>query len=452
MKNCYQLIFCFLAFWFPILLNAQTTEQKIEDSTIIEPQAKLLSEPQAKLLSEPKAKLLTEEDLVGQEETFVDQETFGVPIPVVGASPNSGTTYGVLFAVVSETDGHIDKILAPVAMYNGLIGYSADMNYLGFPSENFSYQLYFSHSTENFWEYNAEYHVKELWNKKNLFLDGEFEFSRESACRFFGFGPETTEEDESSYTARNIKGHVRLRWEFTPHLFLGFAIKGHRRWIRKGILEDNENVDEPIVSTLKKYPHITGIKGSYSLPLELSLVFDTRDDDVSPTSGIYTRFFLEGSPEWFMSSFSYRRIGGEIKGYIPWDSEAKFVTVLRGAFQYLDGKNIPFYELSMLGGGQTLRGYGEGRFYDQHFILFNAEQRIRIARFYAGEILLDLEGAIFFDAGQVMDSYSDIRLKSIQKVFGVGIRFVVRSQIVAKVDIGLGDDGNAIFAGLHYPF
>jgi len=188
------------------------------------------------------------------------------------------------------------------------------------------------------------------------------------------------------------------------------------------------------------------------LPLEFALIYDTRDDESSPTSGMYAKFFIEGAHEAILSSYTFGRFGAEIKGYIPWDSEARFVTAVRGLFEYLDGNDIPFYELSTLGGGKTMRGYGEGRFYDNHRVLINVEQRIRIARFFAGEILLDLEAAVFADIGQVFSKFSELKLDNMQTVYGAGIRFVVRSQIVAKVDIGFGDDGSAIFAGLHYPF
>lgn len=373
-----------------------------------------------------------------------DQETFGVPIPVVGASPNSGTTYGVLFAVVSETEGHIDSILAPVALYNDLTGINIDVNYLGFPSNTISYQLYFSHTTENFWEYSGEVHIKELWNP-SWSLDSEFEFSREATQRFFGIGSETESDAETCYTARNVKGFVTLRWEAMSHFYLTASLKGHRRWIRKGILEDISSIEE-------KFSTVTGINGSYALPVELALIFDTRDDNVSPTSGFYSRIFIEGAHKDLLSSYSFYRCGGEFKIYIPWDEDARFITAVHGLIEYMDGDDIPFYELSMLGGGKTLRGFGEGRFYDQHRMLVNVEQRVRIARFFAGEILLDLEGVLFVDVGQVTNSFSNVKWSNMQTVFGAGIRFVVRSQIVAKVDIGFGEDGSAVFAGLHYPF
>jgi len=371
------------------------------------------------------------------------EETFGVPIPVVGTSPNSGTIMGVLLAVVTETDGHIDSIIAPVVTQNDLTGLSVDMNYFGFPSENITYQLYFSHSSENFWEYTIDYKQKQFfW--ETVTLDALVRFSRDSSNRFYGLGDESDVDDETSYTSRNIQSKLQLTWELKEHFFLSLGMEGRRKWIRRGVIEDVPTIKE-------KFSDVPGVEGGYTLPLRLAMMYDTRNNSVSPTSGMYFRFFLEGASQSILSSFSYQKVGLEGKTYLPLDDDARFVLVLRGLVEYMEGSNVPFYELSSIG-GESFRGFGEGRFYDKHRFQVNIEQRIRLFRFFVGEILLDVEGAVFAEFGQVFPSFDDIKPSNIQKVFGVAIRFVVRSQIVAKVDIGYGDEGSAIFAGLHYPF
>ena len=41
------------------------------------------------------------------------------------------------------------------------------------------------------------------------------------------------------------------------------------------------------------------------------------------------------------------------------------MTALRGWFEKVNGSFIPFYELPAIGGRETLRGFGDGRFRDQ---------------------------------------------------------------------------------------
>ena len=373
-----------------------------------------------------------------------EAETFGVPLPVVSIDPNEGNTLGFLLAVVSETKGTLNSIIAPVVAYNENIGYSFDLNYFGFPSKEITYQLFLSHTTENFWNYSIDYRQTKFW-KDSFILDARIEFYRRFSSRFFGIGPDSREKGECTFTSRQVTGKVSLTIEFFDKIFGTFSIKGRRDWLGRGVLEDVDDIQD-------RYPNIEGIKGSYVMPVEVGLIYDTRNDVVSPTRGVYARIFGEIAHESLLSSFSFQRYGAEGKIYFSKDKEDRFVTVLRGLTEYMEGDDIPFYELSSLGGADSLRGFGKGRFYDNHRMLFNLEERIRIFRFLAGDILLDVELALFADVGQVFDSYRSVRLKNFQTVFGAGVRFVVRSQIVAKVEIGYGEQGSAVFAGLNYPF
>ena len=114
--------------------------------------------------------------------------------------------------------------------------------------------------------------------------------------------------------------------------------------------------------------------------------------------------------------------------------------------------NIPFFELSELGGDETLRGFGENRFLDEGRVLVNAEERFKVFQLNYGNVRTDIELAVFTDVGRVFHNFSDLGSGKIQAVVGGGIRFLAASQIVAKIDVGVGSEGVAIFTGLDYPF
>ena len=118
----------------------------------------------------------------------------------------------------------------------------------------------------------------------------------------------------------------------------------------------------------------------------------------------------------------------------------------------MDGPNIPFFELSELGGDETLRGFGENRFLDEGRVLVNAEERFKVFQINYGNVRTDIELAVFTDVGRVFHNFSDLGSGKIQAVVGGGIRFLAASQIVAKIDVGVGSEGVAIFTGLDYPF
>jgi hypothetical protein len=64
----------------------------------------------------------------------------------------------------------------------------------------------------------------------------------------------------------------------------------------------------------------------------------------------------------------------------------------------------------------------------------------------------ELELAPFIEAGQVFRHIYDPPLDDLHLIGGVGVRAVIRPQLVAFVDVGYGAEGEAIFTGIDYPF
>ncbi len=404
------------------------------------------SSSKAKNTPEEKTENTPEKELPLMEESPSEQgETFGVPLPIFSTDPNTGDSIGFLLAVVTESEGHISSIVVPLLTDNELTGINFDLNVLGFPSDDIDYFLLLSHSSEDFWDYQFEYEHHRFW-AEDLTLEFNIGFENSASNRFHGIGANSEEDDETSFTFKEIIGAITIKKKIFPHFSASFGIKGRSR-------EPGDSVVEDVPSLVDLFPDEEGIEGvSYTLPVEFGLSYDTRDSRVTPSSGILARMFLEVGDEAVLSSFSFRRYGGEVRGYIPLDDEGVFTTAIRGLIEFVDGDDIPFFELSSLGGKNSLRGFGKGRFYDNHRVLVNIEERIRLYRWLVGDINLDIETAVFLDMGQVFRSPRDIKVNDIQFVLGAGVRFVVRSQIVAAIDFGYGEEGSAAFAGLDYPF
>jgi hemolysin activation/secretion protein len=113
---------------------------------------------------------------------------------------------------------------------------------------------------------------------------------------------------------------------------------------------------------------------------------------------------------------------------------------------------VPFYERSLLGGRDSLRGFGDARFVDQNKISWTLEERIRFWRLSAFNVNVDFEVTPFYEAGTVFPQNGDLRGSDLHHVFGVGFRSVVRPNVVGAVDLGFGEDGPAVFVKLDYPF
>jgi outer membrane protein assembly factor BamA len=196
---------------------------------------------------------------------------------------------------------------------------------------------------------------------------------------------------------------------------------------------------------------LPGEEGGLVWAHRVALTYDTRDSRVTPIRGSFGEVFVEGAARTLGSQAAFVRYG--LEGRLWWPLfDARLVTVTRGLCGWVEGAALPFFELSALGGDTTLRGFGDHRFLDMGHILLNIEERIRTFTFTYEDIHTTLDLAFFVEAGQVFHTWTELSTKNVQAVSGVGLRLVVTAKLVAKVDIGFGREGIAIFTGLDYPF
>jgi len=195
-----------------------------------------------------------------------------------------------------------------------------------------------------------------------------------------------------------------------------------------------------------------GINGFTAHAQKIALIYNTLDSPTMPLSGIYGRVSIELSAKSLGSENSYLRYEAEAKGIVPHDSSKRFITGIRAFYSQVTNSDTPFMEQSILGGETGLRGFCRNRFFDRRAILFNLEERIRLFRWNLFDVTADWELAPFIDAGAVMSSPAKINGHDFKFTPGIGIRAVVRPNIVGRMDIGFGGEGAAVFIGLGYPF
>jgi outer membrane protein assembly factor BamA len=196
---------------------------------------------------------------------------------------------------------------------------------------------------------------------------------------------------------------------------------------------------------------VPGIDGFTTHAQQLGLIYSSLDDPVMPTRGVFGRAAFEISSTALGSSATYRHYTVEVKAFLPW-ADARYVTAVRAAYNQTLGDDVPFLERSILGGKNTLRGHGDNRFVDSSYVLVNIEERIRLFRYRVFNVNTDWEVAPFLDLGTVATDLLDVAPKNFVVNPGVGFRAIVRPNVVARVDIGFGKEGPAIFATLGYPF
>ena len=111
-----------------------------------------------------------------------------------------------------------------------------------------------------------------------------------------------------------------------------------------------------------------------------------------------------------------------------------------------------------LGGIERLRGYPEGRFFDEHTNFRAIELRyyfnpidIKFDLIFAKGLLAEFQLAGFYDQGTVSPDLGENLWKNFKDTRGIGLRLITGSA-VSRIDYGISDEGGETIIYWDYPF
>ena len=375
-----------------------------------------------------------------------------LPVPEIGADPNSGTTVGILPVWLHSDDQHeITRIIAPDLAHNPYFGWGFHGRLYSYPSQDEQWSIIAGLKQRVERGVDAQYQFGRLREGK-FTSTTDLDFDRDGTPRFYGIGNNSRQIAQTNYTAQTSLAQEQLGWNLTHNWQLLYTI-------RKRIVDVLPGTLASVPSIQTRFAHLLGIGTNTELLNRYSIVYDTRDDLTAPRSGM--RIVIYGgaaSRGGIFNDSLYSEAGADARGY--WAVRPDTVVATHASIRYLPtAERLPFWALSSIGGDQSdvggqqpLRGYGAGRFYDRNAFSGSAEVRHVFWSFDAVATHVDLEIAPFVDVGQVFGRTSTFPIQQLHKVGGVGFRGVARPSVVGYVDVGYGDEGAAVFTGLNYPF
>lgn len=376
-----------------------------------------------------------------------DYELFSLALPIVATDPNKGPTVGLLPVGVFKEQSRITNILAPDVTYNEIDGAGAIFRMRRAFSRDSDLLVDAGTSTEGNDDYEIRYRQRRVGPNRAIYYMADFAYRTQLAQRFYGVGNETEDDAESTYVFRRTTGEALLGFE----LPLDFNIELSERIVSykvgPGRLED-------IPSTRAVFPNVAGVRdGRISiLAHRIALIYDSRDSIAAPTEGIYGEFTYELSDGSLGSDIDFQRFGLRLTVLIP-KFKKRFISAVNFAGWIMTGDGIPFFELTQLGGKNTIRGYGQGRFVDQNGYVVNFEERWNVIRYNVAGVDQVIQLAGFIDVGRVFAEGERFKFKDTKIAAGAAVRLVVPdSELVASIDMGFSDEGSAVFVGLDYPF
>ena len=373
-----------------------------------------------------------------------------IPVPVIGADPNSGTTLGILPTWVHTNDqDEISRIIAPDLIHNPNFGWGTDGRIFDYPSENEQWSILAGISQRIYRQLDAEYQT-ELLRKRLWSLNYSLIYDQNGTERFYGLGNGSRKASQANYTRSQelaqFEAGLNLRHEWQ----ILYTLRPQRYEVRAGALSGVPSIE-------RRFPDIPGLGATTSVLNRIAVIYDTRDSLVVPTHGM--QWIVYGglaSRHGILNDSLYSEAGVDGRMIFPLNESAVLATHV--ALRYTpSAQRLPFWAYSSLGGDrdfvggeQMLRGFGSGRYYDRNLFAASVEYRRNVFGFNAATSHVDIEATPFIDLGDVFSGGNPAR--HLHKVAGVGFRGIARPFIVGYVDIGYGTEGVATFTGINYPF
>jgi len=256
------------------------------------------------------------------------------------------------------------------------------------------------------------------------------------ADKFWGIGKDTPEIDTEDYVSHGLG--FNLDFQIVP--LLKFI-----KVDKSGIIYDyyaNDIIDKKQNPFLNS-GEVVGSEGGISSGLGYILVKDSRDNIFFPNSGGYSRIKLIFYMQAIGSDFDFNSYEIDFRRYFALKPDK---VVAAQIFANMVTGNQPFYELPMIGGGQLMRGYYQGRYRDRNYLSGQMEYRTYFWK--------RLGFVAFAGVGDVAEEFKYFRIRDVKVSWGGGLRikFNEAEKVNLRMDIGIGKDTRGIYFGLEEAF
>jgi hypothetical protein len=277
---------------------------------------------------------------------------------------------------------------------------------------------------------------------------------------FFGIGPLTSNKITTFATdQRSYQGS--LYRDFAPHLQGGIYTQVMNSHSGRGNSEEDPSATESFSEWIPGLLSTTQILSYGSF-----IKYDRRDKSVDLTRGadLYARFASNDgmNNHAAFADYGWLEVEFDARGYIPLGS-SRTSLALRSRGQFKNpkgGSQIPFYDLSYLGGREYVRGYHSYRFRGSNVLMFSTELRRTVYK-KADQRGVDVFGSA--DSGQV---WGDARSTTDPAIIanqpfrsgkwrsgvGGGVQYRHSGSLAARLEVGRSNEGTRFYVSMSRGF
>jgi outer membrane protein assembly factor BamA len=265
-------------------------------------------------------------------------------------------------------------------------------------------------------------------------------YFRDPAKEYFGIGNNDVGPEElANYDGKRTRIGFTLGYRVLPRVALTLSAMYRETDVDPGKSDRSPRLQRFV-------PTLPGVHGGESNYVAAALVYNSRDEVVRPTRGweVIAKY-LSADSALFNRDTDFSKIMLDASYILPlvWRRQ---VFAVHGNTEVLLGsrRHIPFFELSSLGGDDTMRGYWPDRFLGKGRVLFNAEYRLKLIDFDLKHLWnVAIDGVGFGDAGRVYEDGDDFRhhfADHLRYSYGGGTRIEFSSGLVARIDVGFSEE------------
>ena len=270
--------------------------------------------------------------------------------------------------------------------------------------------------------------------------EGKVRYWRSSAESFYGIGQDTSLGEYSTYQPEELIFDGSLGYQLTQ------AVANLTSFVYQRVNIGNGNRER--VGKIKEHfpvASIPGIDGGDLIGLKTALTHDSRDQAGDPKHGGHETIEFSYFHDTDGNDFHYLKIAGSASRFIPIRSDRRILALRLAAEknQELGGDEIPFFNLSRLGGSdrsdgsELLRSYRYNRFFEEGLLLANVEYRYSIYEYgnFRGDAVA------LFDVGEVFEEIGDFGFDELKFSYGGGLNLQFRHRTIFAITVARGNEG-----------
>jgi hypothetical protein len=269
-------------------------------------------------------------------------------------------------------------------------------------------------------------------HSSRLILYGSLRYQDYTQLNFFGRGPDSNLEDQTTYRLKDTLFELVAGYQFGRRL----ALTARAGYLDSTVLPGT-NEEFPTTQALFDEESAPGLTRQPDYWLLTGQVFlDLRDEPGNPHRGGMLAVQATRFEDRRSSGFRFDRLGVDARGYVALGSPQR-VLALRAYLARDDaasGASVPFYLQEFLGGSHNLRGYRNFRFRGTELLLLQAE--------YRWEAVPAIELVLFADTGKVASEERGLETADFKADWGVGLRFKSFKAVMMRLDVAWGDEGS----------